>query len=575
MASRDEAGWPARTVILTAAGAVVGLFIHLLAPENDIFGPHAPAVWRLSLATLLLTGGIAFALTWERRRGFPSLGFAVVAGAVVAGVIAFNGAPATWSESIGLRLPAAILAVLIAAPVFQVMRDRWRPGARPTLPYPDLHREAWTDAALLLAGFLFVLLVWALAWLLAGLFDLIGIELVRRLLQRDGAFWVVSGAATGAGLGLLRDRASLIAVLQRVLVLVFAALAPVLAFGFAAFVLSLPFTGLAPLWSATKLTTPLMVTASVVALILLNALIADTEEDEARHPLLRIAALVLALVITPFALIASASTGLRIHQHGLSPDRLWGAVLVAVACAYGLGLLLALARGRLGGWMAAVREVNVRLALALCALLLLLSTPLAGFDAISAHDQVARLKAGRVAPEQFDWRALRFEFGEPGVRALRRLASSGDARFALPARRALAITRPYEVTDDEITARPLDQRLRIFPAGTKLDRALVAFIDNERLCSGNEACVVIVRTDGVLVADPGTANQTFGDQPAVHLVRRNDRGGLTEGGDLLAWLESPERKAIHDAILRGDVDIRPVTRRELTVGGKPYGDAFP
>jgi hypothetical protein len=65
-------------------------------------------------------------------------------------------------------------------------------------------------------------------------------------------------------------------------------------------------------------------------------------------------------------------------------------------------------------------------------LALLLSTPLANFGAISTRDQLARLASGKVSPEQFDWAALRFDFGPAGRRALERLASSGSPQVRAP-----------------------------------------------------------------------------------------------------------------------------------------------
>ena len=60
----------------------------------------------------------------------------------------------------------------------------------------------------------------------------------------------------------------------------------------------------------------------------------------------------------------------------------------------------------------------------------MLATPILGFNAISARDQVARLKAGKVSVDKFDWAALAFDFGEPGKRALAELQRSANAAIA-------------------------------------------------------------------------------------------------------------------------------------------------
>ena len=146
--------------------------------------------------------------------------------------------------------------------------------------------------------------------------------------------------------------------------------------------------------------------------------IGNSPDEEAKAPPLRWSAMALAAVMLPLALVAAVSTGLRIDQHGLTPARLWAVAFIAVAVAYALVYLLALVRGR-SGWAGRLRADNIRLALGLCALALLLATPLLSFGALSTRDQLARLESGRIAPERFDWAALRYDFGPSGRRALR------------------------------------------------------------------------------------------------------------------------------------------------------------
>ena len=44
--------------------------------------------------------------------------------------------------------------------------------------------------------------------------------------------------------------------------------------------------------------------------------------------------------------------------------------------------------------------------------------PILNFGAISTSDQLARLKSGAISAEEFDFSALRWDFGEPGREAL-------------------------------------------------------------------------------------------------------------------------------------------------------------
>src|SRR5690606_35713831 len=169
-------------------------------------------------------------------------------------------------------------------------------------------------------------------------------------------------------------------------------------------------------------------------------------QDDAEMPrarVMRSAALVLALVILPLTVFAAVSMGTRIAQHGLSPERLWGLIAIAVATAFGLAYGVAVIRGRRAAWRDRLREANRNLAAGVCVLALFLALPILDFGALSARDQLARLQSGEVDVEEFDFAALRWDFGEPGRRALQRLAGSSDARIAELATGALAQRERY------------------------------------------------------------------------------------------------------------------------------------
>src|SRR6478735_2443842 len=77
---RSEAEWPLRPWLLAALFGVAGLLIYLITHDNE------DVAWRGALAAFLLFGAIAVAFTLENGRWkAPSL-FAVIIGAVMAGL---------------------------------------------------------------------------------------------------------------------------------------------------------------------------------------------------------------------------------------------------------------------------------------------------------------------------------------------------------------------------------------------------------------------------------------------------------------------------------------------------------
>jgi len=119
-----------------------------------------------------------------------------------------------------------------------------------------------------------------------------------------------------------------------------------------------------------------------------------------------------------------------------------------------------------------VRKATFHFALVVCGLAVLLALPILDFGAISTRNQVARLERGTVPVDQFDFAALRWDFGEPGRRALRRLAKSGNAQIAELAQTALAqASRTYAGYEDTVRTDK-DFKLRVQPDDPAL-RALV------------------------------------------------------------------------------------------------------
>jgi len=583
--------WPARPLFLAGLGLAAGLLVHwILSGSGSAF--ERSAVQAASLTGIALAATL-IGFTLERRLWWASILFSLATALVAALVVYWNGSPGGWSASEGWRTISLLLAVAIAAPLFQAARDSGSAGRVPRFPYAAVHDHAWTNVVLWCACCLFVAVVFLMAWLLAALFGLIKIELLRELLEREWFWRALIGLSFGAGLGLLRENDNVVRLLQRVVATVLAVLAPALAIGLALFLLALPFTGLQALWDATSATTPILLSCVIGALILANAVIGNMPAHERRFPLLRYGAMVLAATILPLAGIAAIATGLRIGQYGFTPERLWAVVFVALACLYGAAYLAALVLGRLG-WAGRVRPMNLTLAFVTCAVALLLATPLVSFNAISTRDQLARLESGRVTPEKFDWRALAFDFGEPGKAALERLQASSNLRVrALAADAAKAETR-WEVADvsrDEENRRKIAKNLRVLPSGRPVPAGIVEALAKANDCIGDQRCTLLLLSEDEALFFNDSCFRMPTDRPGnaqarsrLHVAaypfdcRDGERYRRAEGAWERAGSSRPttdaERATVARAFEGGEVEVRTVPRRQVFVGGIPVGQPF-
>lgn len=586
--TRAGIGWPIRPIVLALVGALAALAVQqVLDIAQPGSPPVDPAAWRIALATAIGTGAVTFGFALERRRWWWAALFGAVVGLVSGLIVYSNGGG--WGAWYNWHSASLFLAIAIAVPLFQTARDHgaWR------FPYADVHGEAWTNVVLWGACWLFTGVVFALAWLLAALFDLIGLHFLRDLLQHNWCNALLFGASFGGALGLLRERDGVLRLLQRVVTAVLAVLAPVLGAGLLVFLLALPFTGLDALWEATKSTTPILLGCVIGALILSNAVIGNGTDEEATNPALRFGAMALALAVLPLAVIAGIATGLRIGQHGLTPDRLWAVVFVGFASVYGVAYLVALVRGR-HAWGAFVRPSNLRIAFLVAGVGLLLATPLASFNTLSSADQVARLKAGRVTSAKFDWAALAFDFGDPGKAALRRLTRSANPVIAARAREVATKSNRWEIAGIDRTQTDADllvKRLRVLPVTVPVPLALRSVLTDWQGCrSDRENRCTLLYTPGTreavsisqsciddLTRDPPTAtpaSAALRSGCGAARYRRTGDAWARVDDDARLPLTPAERAALKAGDAAGRVEIRAVPARRVFVGGVPVGDPF-
>ena len=544
--SAEASEWPLRPWLLAGLLGTAGLLIHLVTGGRD------DVPWQMAVAAFLFFGAIAAAFTLERNRWKQPAIFALAVGSVMAG-LAWRAAPASQylpDEQYGFA--AGVVATALALPLFQAgfLRTRLR------TPYPEIYHHVWTDAISAAGALAFTGISWIVLALMSELFRLLHIDLLSDLMGEGWFGWTFSGLAAGAALGTIRNQLKILATMQTVVLLVASLLAVPLAVGLVIFLLATAVSGPQVLWDATRSATPLLLACSAGAFVLANAIARQGDEAMTRSRVMRIAGWTLAAVILPLAVFAAVSMGLRLNQHGLSPARLWGSVAIVVAVACGLIYWIALIRGRKAGWAAHLRTSTFHFGLFVCGLALVLALPIVNFSAISTRNQVARLQSGAVPVDEFDFAALRWDFGEPGRRALRRLERSGNARVAELADAALAQTERVYSSFERTVRADADFNLRVQPESAELRRLVLDHLKgNPWQC--NERCVALDLGAEALGGRRVAIVQGGGYQEVV-LKPGQSASVLPEEAAPAVPLEDSSR-----------VEIREVPTRYVFIDGKP------
>ena len=482
--SEPIADWDLRPWVVGALLALIGLALHFVTNDwNDY--PAEPDPWRAALAALLFFGGISAAFTLDRGQMLSAAIFSGFIGLVMGG-ISYNVA---WMESHvasgEFSFAAAVVFILLALPLFQAgfHRLRWATDYRTT------HFHVWADAISGAGAIAFAGLSWLLLLLLHQLFNLIGFTFIQDLWEQGWFAWMWTAGAFGAALGVLRENLKIIGALQNVVMLVFALLAVPLAAALVVFLVLLLASGGAALWEATDSATPILLACAAGSFVLFNAIIRDDDTARSRNRVMLVAGAVLAAVILPLVVFAAIGMGLRIDQRGLSPERIWALLAIAVAAAYGIAAWVAFARGRLAGWSAALRRANLHLAVVVCAVAFVLALPFWDFGAVAARNQVARLESGKVALADFDFTALRWDFGDSGRAVLAQLAAGEGERAELAAAAQAQTERVWDWQREQ-QREGFTGELRVQSDDPTLEVRVRAYLDaNPWRCDVN--CVVL------------------------------------------------------------------------------------
>lgn len=478
-------------------------------------------------------------------------------------------------DEVEFLAPAIAGIAIVALPFFRC----WGETGRPRFSYPRLFQHAWNTLHIFVGAWVFTGAVWLVLSLWGLLFELIDVDFFSELFHEAWFALPATGLAFGLAVAILRDWARVVGAVRGVVLALLRMLTPVVAAAVALFVLFLPFTGLAPLWSRGS-PTAILLSAFAIAVLLVNSVIEDADGTATGNKVLNIAAMALVVLLPVLAALAGISAGLRITQYGLTPERAYGAILIAMAGLYALAYLWSLAVRR-RGWTEGIRSLNIRLAAVAAVVAAAVCTPALDVQRMSADNQVGRLLSGRVSVDQFDFHFLNYGLGHAGAAALVRLRGAEDHPqhaaivAAIDAAQESGPCIGCAAEGAEIAAAQAiidSPTVRILPDGIELPDGLRRhLVDSYRwrvnLCHSESeapACYVIVAD---LIGDP-IPEAVFIDRSHGEVVLFKRKGDDWEISRTRYLSTSDEhRRRLFDALDAGEMAIVTPSHRTVRAGG--------
>lgn len=556
-------GW-ARIV----TGLVQGVALWALseAADNKVWPATSGPVFGVLAAVVLFTPFVVLAGLAEMRR--RNVVFWALAVAVVVGFLGWHDVTRRAAFDLVEWLTPQMM-VFTAAGLFIAhhLLEAGDLDDRLIARYPTYFDLAWKHGVQMAMAVGFVGVFWIVLMLGGALFKLIGVEFVEELIRET---WFAIPATTtmfAAAVQLTDVRHGLIRGIRTVALTLLSWLSPVLVFLAAAFMATLPFTGLEVLWN-TKSAAAILLSASAVMVILINAAYQDGVPDTPTPLVLRWAARIGGLLLIPLVGVAAYALCLRIGQYGLTPDRIIAAACVVAGAFYAVGYGVAAVLP--GMWMKALEMTNVVTAFVVLGLLLALFSPLADPARLSVNDQMARIAAGKVTADKIDYRFLRFDGEKYGKAALDALAKKGGV-YAAKVKEARAWSNEWSAQarpprEPNVGYRADPKTLAVaWPAGEALP---AAFLDRGWLFNDAQGMGCTVE-----IPCPAAVVDLNGDGADEVLVIGKDRAVVlakAPGADWSSVFQTGLDKCsgLADALKTGRVEIKPSEWRDLVIGGR-------
>lgn len=402
---------------------------------------------------------------------------------------------------------------------------------------------------------------------------LVKLSFLRELLRQSWFYIPVNAMAFAVGLHITDVRADFIRGTRTLVLTLMSWLLPLLVVIVAGFLASLPFTGLKPLW-ATRAAAGLLLCIAALTVVFVNAVFKSGSEIESLPRVLRLSVRAACFMLPIWAIFASYALWLRIEQYGLTTHRVLACASALVACCYALGYAWSALDGRA---MRSLAPVNVLLAWVTLGVMFAVFTPLADPARLAVNNQVDRLLSGRVAPEQFDFRFLRFQAAVYGQRALAHLASLNEGAGA-------AAIREKSVQAERLTG--FGSPLATAPNAEALSRNIVSrmqgrelppsFIANDwRSTTGQQWQLPPCLRVTTVQCDAYLADLTGQGKPNVVLIPQSRGVAFVFGQDSASTWQllgrfnmGPDCAGIRDALTRGNFHLLEPRLHDLEINGE-------
>ncbi|MFL3651533.1 MAG: DUF4153 domain-containing protein [Pseudoalteromonas sp.] len=469
---------PKPFIITLAILQAIALTLLYSSLENNVW-PAASPTWLVSLITFSMSFPLLMLMTVNKNNIKTSLLLILPFSLLLSLLGAYAGFQQEPQEYVSNNtlMSVFIFTSLIAG--FKGLMYIQQFSSSENVSYSRLFKLSWRNFIIFGECWLFVLIFWGILNLGAALFDILDIKFFSELL-RDEWFWIPTLTLAFAFASIifrkLLNIEDNIAFLLQTLIKFLLPVLSVISLGFLA---TLPFTGLNKLWE-TGSGSLLVMWLQVLTLFFVNTVYKDDSSVRPYHLLLHRLVFISVALLPVYSVISAYGIYLRVEQHGLTVDRCWGILIWFLLACFSFSYLVGIITKR-DNWLEPLSKINIVMGWVVLVSMLAVNSPLLNFQSLSTNSQIARLDAGKVAIEKFDYYYFENSLGRQGYLAMQllkqKIETSHPEQYAIIDR--MYVNNEYALTLEH-TVDDFIERSVFWPSQTLIPQDLIEVVFSEQ-----------------------------------------------------------------------------------------------
>jgi len=325
----------------------------------------------------------------------------------------------------------AIFWFLLAGPIVGYLMIVWAKAAiqsRAIPAYQALFFHGLTVPLISMGASLLAGLALALLFAWAALMKSMGVSFFLDLFEEAYFSIPFAGAMAGLAIAMLRAQQSVLGALRYILLLFSRILMPITALLSLTFIVILAAKGTGAVYEINFSPASTMIALAFAGMLIFNG-VYQNGEGSPPNLWLRLSTILSLIAFPVYSGLATHALWIRVSDYGLTPARIGGLTVAALAFAYSIvciGGLVSELNWRTKRWMPLVAPLNTLMVAVWIVTLIVISSPLANPWAISAHSQEVLLSKGKISAKEFEFDYLWGDLGKYGKASLDRLYQMQD-----------------------------------------------------------------------------------------------------------------------------------------------------